>query len=355
MIPAFRVNGIYEIRVFYWDTSPCPQDSLINTLRRANGSLSGGGVCALASRTNEGSPEMHKFLRVCVALMASGLCFVTVAITDASAKPGRPKPAPGCGGTAIPKAGGGYWTCTFDDEFTGNALDTSKWAIQTTGASGFTSGTECFVNSPNNVAVSNGVLSLTARAEAAPFTCADPGGAFVTRYTSGEVLTYGKFSQAYGRFEVSAKFPSTTVKGLQEALWLWPDDPRRYGSWPWSGEIDIAEVYSQYADRAIPTVHYVPLTTDPNTTNYQCLIKDIGQFHRYVVEWTTQAITISYDGQVCISDNWVPMPPLLKPQPFDQPFMVALTQALGVGGNAFDPATTPLPATTQIDYVRVWR
>jgi hypothetical protein len=46
---------------------------------------------------------------------------------------------------------------------------------------------------------------------------------------------------------------------------------------------------------------------------------------------------------------------LVKPQPFDQPFFVALTQALGQNGNAFDPNTTPLPATTQVDHVRVWR
>ena len=43
----------------------------------------------------------------------------------------------------------------------------------------------------------------------------------------------------------------------------------------------------------------------------------------------------------------------VKPAPFDQPFIVALTQALGVGANAVT-AATPLPATTQIDYVRVW-
>jgi hypothetical protein len=230
--------------------------------------------------------------------MASGLCFVTVAITDASAKPGRPKPAPGCGGTAIPKAGGGYWTCTFDDEFTGNALDTSKWAIQTTGASGFTSGTECFVNSPNNVAVSNGVLSLTARAEAAPFTCADPGGAFVTRYTSGEVLTYGKFSQAYGRFEISAKFPSTTVKGLQEALWLWPDDPRRYGSWPWSGEIDTGCQW-QTAHAAwpqIPGMDYwlnsgQPLPDGNTAEAYLCLGSSPS-------DWTVYTSTRDFDALV---------------------------------------------------------
>jgi hypothetical protein len=43
------------------------------------------------------------------------------------------------------------------------------------------------------------------------------------------------------------------------------------------------------------------------------------------------------------------------PAPFDQPFFIALTQALGVGTNSFNPATTPLPATTSIDYVRVWK
>jgi hypothetical protein len=34
---------------------------------------------------------------------------------------------------------------------------------------------------------------------------------------------------------------------------------------------------------------------------------------------------------------------------------VALSQALGINTNAFNPATTPLPATTSIDYVRVWK
>jgi hypothetical protein len=49
------------------------------------------------------------------------------------------------------------------------------------------------------------------------------------------------------------------------------------------------------------------------------------------------------------------MAPQTKPQPFDQPFIIALTQLLGVSNNAFDPAKTPLPASTQVDYVRVWK
>jgi hypothetical protein len=55
-----------------------------------------------------------------------------------------------------------------------------------------------------------------------------------------------------------------------------------------------------------------------------------------------------------VADSWNPAAPLVKPQPFDQPFFINLTQALGIGANLFDPATTPLPATTQVDYVRVW-
>jgi beta-glucanase (GH16 family) len=260
-------------------------------------------------------------------------------------------------GASIPKATGGTWQCTWADDFDGTGLDRTKWVPQTTGASGFTDGTSCFVDTPDNVSVGDGVLTLTARKEAAPFTCHDPShGDYTTQYTTGMVSTYRLFSQAYGRFEVRAKLPPAAVAGLQESFWLWPDNPIKYGYvWPQSGEIDIAEIYSRYADRAIPYVHYVPATVDPNVTNNYCLVDDISRFHTYAVEWTTSTITIIYDGQTCLVDSWNPASPLVKPQPFDQPFMVALTQALGVGGNAFDPATTPLPAVTQVDYVHVWK
>ncbi len=258
-------------------------------------------------------------------------------------------------GAQITKADGSAWQCTFADDFNGTTLDTSKWVVQTTAASGFHNGPECFVNTPNNLSVANGTLSLTARKEAAPFTCASSTGSYTSQYTSGMVMTYGLFSQAYGRFDVRAKLPAATVKGLQESFWLWPDNPTKYGYWPTSGEIDIAEAYSLYPDRVIPYIHYTPATTDPNVTNTACMISDLSQFHDYVAEWTPTSISIIYDGHTCLVDTWNPAWPLTKPQPFDQPFLIALTQALGIGGNAFDPATTPLPATTQIDYVHVWK
>jgi beta-glucanase (GH16 family) len=276
----------------------------------------------------------------------------TVAPTTTTAPPA----AGSCGGTPVLKADGSPWQCSFDDEFDGSSLDRSKWVVQTTAASGFHNGPECFVDSPNNVAVTGGNLLLTVRKEAAPFTCKASSSSYSTQYTSGMVMTYGKFSQTYGRFEVRAKLPAAKVKGLQESFWLWPDNPYKYGvAWPSSGEIDWAEIYSQYPDRAIPYVHYVPGVVDPNVTNNYCLINDISQYHTYTAEWTPTEITIKYDGQTCLVDRWTPKSPLVRPAPFDQPFMVALTQALGIGTNAFDAAKTPLPATTTIDYLRVWK
>jgi beta-glucanase (GH16 family) len=261
-----------------------------------------------------------------------------------------------CGGVPMYKADGSLWQCTFDDEFNGTSLDTTKWTPQQTATSGYNSGDECYVDSPNNVSVSGGVLNLTARQEAAPFTCNDPYGSYTTPYTSGMVTTDYKFSQTYGLFEVSAKIPAATVAGLQTSLWLWPNNDVAYGpAWPASGEIDFAEFYSEYPNLAIPYIHYNAAAPDPNVTNDNCVISNPAtQFHTYGVEWTSTSISMIYDGVTCLTDYWNPASPLVKPEPFNQPFFIALTQALGVATNAFNPATTPLPATTQIDWVRAW-
>lgn len=257
-----------------------------------------------------------------------------------------------CGGERPAKSGGGVYKCTFYDEFNGTAVDGKKWYPVTTGVLGYHTGAECYVASSNNIAEGNGVLSLTVRKEAAPFTCKTPSGGYPTQYTAGGLNTLGRFSQAYGRFEIRAMFPAATVAGLQSSLWL-ISATSAYGSWPTSGEIDLAEWYSQFPDRAIPYVHYTPVGgTDPSATNNFCFITP-NQFHTYVLTWTTSQLTITFDGKTCVKDTWNPAPPLVKPAPFDQPFLLALTQALGVGANAVSDATQ-LPATTQIDYVRVW-
>jgi beta-glucanase (GH16 family) len=260
-----------------------------------------------------------------------------------------------CGTTTL-KADGSPWTCTFADGFTGNSLDLTKWRVQLTAIDGVHTGPECWVDSPDNIAVANGTLRLTARKEPEPFTCHSPYGDYTSSYTGASVNTWGKFSQTYGRFEFRAKFPDVKVPGIHGALWLYPESTAEYGSQnSASGEIDIAEVYSVYPDRAIPYIHYQSAADDNSVTAWYCMINP-ATFHTYTAEWTPTKVTISYDGKVCLDHTWNPQAPLTGSAPFDRPFIAVLTQTLGVTGteNAFDPMRTPLPATMEVDYVRIW-
>ena len=257
-----------------------------------------------------------------------------------------------CGGQPTVSVDGQQWQCTFDDEFNGTALDTSNWAVQQTADGGYHSGMECFEDSPSNVSVSGGTLNLTAEQMPSSFLCpGDPP--YYTQYTSGMVSTDQLFDQTGGLFEVRAKISGADTQGLQTSFWLYPAQ-LTYGPWPESGEIDIAELFSQYPTLAIPFVHYNNSANDPDDTNDTCAIGDPSEFHTYAVEWTPQSLTFLYDGQTCLVDHWNAASPLADPAPFNEPFYICLTQALGIGTNDFTPGTTPLPASTSVDWVRVW-
>lgn len=258
----------------------------------------------------------------------------------------------GCGGEPTVEWTGGTWRCTFSDDFEGRGVDLTKWTVLTSGKYGFRSGVACFVNDRSNVSVASGRLHLTVRPVARTFRCPYRRG-FVTRYTGGMVTTLEHFDQTYGRFEIRARFPAAKVAGLKSGIWLWPS-AQNYGRWPRSGEIDVAEYYSRRFDRVIPFVHYASAGRDPTVTNNSCLVQHPDRFHTYVLEWTPDAITIAFDGQVCVRTGWDRAAPLVNPAPFDRPFYLNMTQTLGTSGNAFNPAATPLPATMEIDYVHIW-
>lgn len=293
----------------------------------------------------------------------AALVLATVLVTSLSTmqaaeagKPSKPDPAPkgpSCG-AKVAKDTGKPWTCTFADEFDGSSLDSRRWVPQTTAAGAPSLAGDCWVDSPDNVSVANGTLRLTSRREAAPFTCPSPlFGAYTTQYTSGSVTTRGKFDQAYGRWEIRAKFPAATVTGSHSALWLYPTYAT-YGAWPRSGEIDIAEFYTTYPDRVIPFIHYEEAVDDGSYTNTRCMVADPTRFHTYTLVWTTRKITISIDGATCVDHTIDAADPLTGSAPFDQPFVTYLTQSLGVGQNAFNESLTPLPLTTEVDWVHIW-
>lgn len=271
-----------------------------------------------------------------------------------------------CAGTTPPVAApSGSWQCTLDDEFNGTSLDASKWSVMTTYGSDYTTGSEshhvCYINSPQTVSESGGYLNLSVVELPQSYHCQGTVSLtdFGTNYVGGEVISYQKFSQEYGYFQVRSSLPPTDVPGLQETLWLYPENENLYGPWPDSGEIDFAEFYSEYPNNDIPAIHYPGSNNDPNATTDTCTIPNqspAGQFHTYALLWTPTTLTTYYDGTACMTDVYAPYVtnPDTAPEPFNQPFFLNFTAALGADADAAG-ADTPLPATTQIDWVRVWQ
>ncbi|TQK68672.1 family 16 glycosylhydrolase [Nocardioides sp. SLBN-35] len=250
-------------------------------------------------------------------------------------------------GVLIAKPGGGNWSCTFHDEFDGSALDRTKWVPQTNFVNGSPTRYACYVDDPAVVSVSGGSLRLSVKDAGVPVTC--PAGLSST-YAAGQVSTFYKFSQQYGRFEARMKVPAATQPGLQEAFWLWPDV--RYhdtSTWPLSGEIDIVETYSQHPTLAIPFLHYSADSGGPQpglNTAWNCAASR-GVWNTYTLEWSANRIEISVNGVSCLVNT-------SGDAAFQKRYIIALTQALGRGGNAWDGSGALLPATTEVDYVRVW-
>jgi beta-glucanase (GH16 family) len=265
------------------------------------------------------------------------------------AKPGAKSSE--CGGVIPRKADGSRWTCTFSDEFSGSSLNSKKWMVATTASTGFATRETCYVNSPNNVQVRNGALNLIARTGSNTFTCDRGSADFDTARTGGVVTSYGRFTQAYGRFDFRAKYPATRLPGFDGNLWLYPQT-LTYGAWPASGEIDVAEHWSGHGDLVVPGIHYAGSTRDDIA--WTCTVNDVTQYHTYSVEWEPTEMRFSFDGQLCFKRSWTPSDPLESPQPFDKPFYILLSQGFGDPYYEFAP-DLPSAGTMAVDWVRVYR
>ena len=292
------------------------------------------------------------------ALGASGGGPGTTTSTAAGANP-----ASECSGTTPPVAApAGGWQCTFDDEFNGTSLDTSKWQPQLSSTSGYSTGAApdlvCYVDNPQTISESGGTLNLSVVQTPTPQPC----GQTQTQYEGGMVSSYEIFSQRYGFFEARAKLPASALDGLQETLWLYPENETLFGPFPDSGEIDYGEFYSEFPTTDVPVVHYPGSQDDPNATNDYCAIagaQTAGQFNTYALLWTPTTITAYFNGMPCITDTYAPyvQGPDAAPGPFNQPFFMAFTAALGVGTDSPEgqDMSQELPATTSLDWMRVWQ
>lgn len=258
------------------------------------------------------------------------------------------------------------------EEFGGSKLDSKFWTPQI--GNGFMSGNEYipgwgnneleyYTDRPENLRVENGELVITARKE--NYT-GQAGSATATfPWTSARIRTAGKFSRAYGKFEIRAKFPKG--KGLWPAIWMLPEEPSPYGTWAASGEIDIAEGWGSKPGQVAQTLHYGgvwPSNVYSGSTVDYPNGGTMDQWHVYSVEWTPGKIQWFIDGQLTSTKTawWSAkgQPPTGDddlypwPAPFDRPFHLLLNLAVGGHFDGAPDATTPEQAEMRVDYVRVY-
>lgn len=254
----------------------------------------------------------------------------------------------------------------WQDEFSSNTLDTSKWNYET----GYyinndpnmwgwgNAELQHYTNSTQNVFVSDGKLNIRALNDYKSFPT-DPNR--YALYSSGKLNTKDKMSLQYGRVDIRAKLP--TGNGLWPALWMLPEDSV-YGAWAASGEIDIMEAKGRLPGTTSGAIHFGGqwpvnryLAGEYHFPQGQTFAND---YHVYTMLWEDDNIKWYVDGKFFFKvsrEQWNSVGAPNNPNaPFDQPFYLIMN--LAVGGH-FDGGRTPdpsdIPATMQVDYVRVYK
>ena len=232
-----------------------------------------------------------------------------------------------------PAYDGRRWELVFEDEFSGTALDESRWSYHYPWSR--THNHSAYSRS-GNVAVRDGRLILTALEESF-------GG---KPYTTGVVNTSGKFHTTYGYIEARLRMPST--KGSWPAFWMLQDG--------WPPEIDIMEFplgdlspEHNEKHRYWWNYHWGTVSDHRSAGSEEWQGADLSAgFHDYAVEWSPAAMRFFLDGSLrgTVTDR------------------AAIAQSAGmyiilnyaVGGWPGEPTSWPAEGDRyEIDWVRAWR
>ena len=254
------------------------------------------------------------------------------------------------GGTPPPAT---QWNIVWSDEFNGTSIDTNKWTFET--GNGFYAGgnfisgwgnneLEYYTSRTNNAYVSNGLLHIVAQQESTN------GFSF----TSARMKTLGLYNTpVYGRIEWRAAMPA--------GVGMWPGVLRDVGvglSHGPAGPIPAKLMSRKPKGTELTQVHGSLHSGSDETAIYTFSGDSITNFHNYTVDWESNSISFSVDGNVyetvtSWTDSLGPYP-----TPFNAPFYILMNLAVGgnVVGNpsvAAIEAGTVFPAEIQVDYVRV--
>ena len=224
----------------------------------------------------------------------------------------------------------------------------NKWTAQV-GGHGWGNNEPQYYTESGNAWVDGEKLTITARRE-------DFEGKEIT---SARIRTCGKGNWQYGRIEVRAKLPKGL--GVWPAIWMMPTPPEGERiNWPDCGEIDIMEHVNYLTDTVISTVHTGAYNHRKNThRGGQIVLPGVSdKFHVYSVDWDANKMDFQVDGKTIFH-----YAPKLEEEnvtdaewPFDKPFHLILNLAFGGNwGGAKGVDMNALPATFEIDYVRVYQ
>lgn len=161
-----------------------------------------------------------------------------------------------------------------------------------------------------------------------------------------------KQSWKYGYFEARLKLPKG--KGTWPAFWMLPSN---FKNWPDDGEIDIMEEVGYNPEYVSSSIHTKAYNHKNGTQKTKEVLIEGSQteFHIYALEWTEDYIRTYVDDKELFyypndkkgnKDTW----------PFNVPFYIKLNLAWGgFWGGAQGVDESVLPATYEIDYVRVFQ
>lgn len=283
--------------------------------------------------------------------------------------------ASGCSSDEPQPAAGQGWELVWNDEFTGEQIDLTKWSYETNCWGGGNNELQCYTDRPENSFIREGKLvihaqeeSFTGPAEPLEWENSDPSNTATLPYTSARLSTKDKGDWTYGRIEVRAKVPGG--QGVWPAIWMLPTE-QFYGPWAASGEIDIFEAVNLGTSDELPvhgTLHYGaywPANTSSGTSYVIPGADPRETFHTYAIEWAAGEIRwyvddVHYATQT--SDGWYSLPldpsgnpvPLTDGQPFNRAFHLLLNVAVGGAWPGNPDETTELPVEMEVDFVRVW-
>ncbi|HEV7783184.1 MAG TPA: family 16 glycosylhydrolase [Chitinophagaceae bacterium] len=233
------------------------------------------------------------------------------------------------------------------DEFNGTTLSMSDWSFENgdgcPGICGWGNNElEYYTGRPENLFFQDGKMIIEARKE-------NYSG---KNYTSSKILTRGKKTFKFGRFDIRAKLPKG--KGIWPAFWLLPQN-NVFGGWPKSGEIDLMEMIGHEPNRSYGTLHFGPGPGSTQLGRNYTLPSGIfnDEFHVFSLEWKQDQIKWFIDGNIFStytnadfgSNNY----------PFNEDFFFIVNLAVGGNWPGGPDAATYFPQWLIVDYIRVYQ